>query len=227
MIVCPLYHGRGQKKSALPERGAEKHSDFTVLLERAFEPFPEGNDPGPGQKVVDQQRCDDANGGVEDAVESVAHIGLNGGAEQNDAEHHAAGLDAARPEILAQQDEDNGCKAQQHGQKNAVSALRVEQQVDPEHHDGQQAADESAEESVAAVFDGILHIDAHAEDDADAGESRVAADETVHDGHQHGTDGGLDGAPAHMEPEIFARELWHRSVSSSRLLAVSLLTLLA
>ena len=44
---------------------------------------------------------------------------------------------------------------------------------------------------------------------------------------QHGTDGGLDGAPAHMEPEIFARELWHRSVSSARLLAVSLLVLLA
>ena len=77
-----------------------KHSDFAALLERAFEPFPEGNDPGPGQKVVDQQRCDDA-------------------------------------------------------------------------------------------------------------------------------DGGLDGAPAHMEPEIFARELWHRSASSSGLLAVSLLTLLA
>ena len=74
-----------------------KHSDLTAFLERAFEPFPEENDPGPGQKVVDQ----------------------------------------------------------------------------------------------------------------------------------HGADGGLDGAPAHMEPEIFARELWHRSVSSSRLLAVSLLTLLA
>lgn len=74
-----------------------KHSDLTVLLERAFEPFPEGNDPGPGQKVIDQ----------------------------------------------------------------------------------------------------------------------------------HGTDGGLDGAPAHMKPEIFARELWHRSVSSARLLAVSLLVLLA
>lgn len=74
-----------------------KHSDFTVFLERAFEPFPEGNDPGPGQKVVDQ----------------------------------------------------------------------------------------------------------------------------------HGADGGLGGAPAHMEPEIFARELWHRAVSSARLLAVSLLTLLA
>ena len=44
---------------------------------------------------------------------------------------------------------------------------------------------------------------------------------------QHSTDGGLDGAPAHMEPEIFARELWHRSVSSARLLAVSLLVLLA
>lgn len=65
-----------------------KHSNLTVFLEQAFEPFPEENDPGPGQKVVDQQRCDDANGGVEDAVESVAHIGLNGGAEQNDAEHH-------------------------------------------------------------------------------------------------------------------------------------------
>ena len=74
-----------------------KHSDLTVLLERVFEPFPEGNDPGPEQKVVDQ----------------------------------------------------------------------------------------------------------------------------------HGTDGCLDGAPAHMEPEIFARELWHRSVSSAGLLAVSLLTLLA
>ena len=74
-----------------------KHSNFAVFPERAFEPFPEGNDPGPGQKVVDQQS----------------------------------------------------------------------------------------------------------------------------------TDGGLDGAPAHMEPEIFARELWHGSVSSSRLLAVSSLTLLA
>ncbi len=65
-----------------------KHSDLTAFLEQPFESFPEGNDPGPGQKVVDQQSCDDANGGVEDAVESVAHIGLNGGAEQNDAEHH-------------------------------------------------------------------------------------------------------------------------------------------
>lgn len=74
-----------------------KHSNLTIFLEQSFEPFPEGNDPGPGQKVVDQQR----------------------------------------------------------------------------------------------------------------------------------TDGGLDGAPAHMEPEIFARELWHRSVSSARLLAVSSLTLLA
>ena len=74
-----------------------KHSDLTAFLEQAFEPFPEGNDPGPGQKVVDQ----------------------------------------------------------------------------------------------------------------------------------HGADGGLDGAPAHMEPEIFARELGNKSVSSSRLLAVSLLTLLA
>ena len=44
---------------------------------------------------------------------------------------------------------------------------------------------------------------------------------------QQSTDGGLDGVPAHMEPEIFARERWHRSVSSSGLLAVSLLTLLA
>ena len=77
-----------------------KHPNLTIFLERAFEPFPEGNDPGPGQKVVDQQRCDDA-------------------------------------------------------------------------------------------------------------------------------DGGLDGAPAHMEPEIFARELWHGSVSSSGLLAGSLLTFLA
>ena len=84
-----------------------------------------------------------------------------------------------------------------------------------------------ATEMIPDLRDGVGRVGKDAEDDADAGESRVAADETVHDGHQHGTDGGLDGAPAHMEPEIFARELWHRSVSSSRLLAVSLLTLLA
>ena len=74
-----------------------KRSNLTIFLERAFEPFPEGNDPGPGQKVVDQQS----------------------------------------------------------------------------------------------------------------------------------TDSGLDGAPAHMEPEILARELSHRSVSSSGLLAVSSLIFLA
>ena len=32
-----------------------KHSNLTIFLEQPFEPFPEGNDPGPGQKVVDQQ----------------------------------------------------------------------------------------------------------------------------------------------------------------------------
>ena len=44
---------------------------------------------------------------------------------------------------------------------------------------------------------------------------------------QQSAAGCLDGAPAHMEPEIFALEIWHGSASSSRLLAVSLLTLLA
>ena len=96
-----------------------------------------------------------------------------------------------------------------------MAALRIEQQIHPEHTDGQQASDEGAEQSVAAVLDGIPHIDTHAEDDADAGKGRVAADETVDDGHQHGTDGSFDGAPAHMELEILARELWHESVSSS------------
>ena len=99
--------------------------------------------------------------------------------------------------------------------KNGVAALRIEQQIHPEHTDGQQASDEGAEQSVAAVLDGIPHIDTHAEDDADAGKGRVAADETVDDGHQHGTDGSFDGAPAHMELKIFARERWHESVSSS------------
>ena len=41
-----------------------KHSDLTAFLEQAFEPFPEGNDPGPGQKVVDQHGAD---GGLDGA----------------------------------------------------------------------------------------------------------------------------------------------------------------
>ena len=93
----PIVSRQRAKEKRPAGAGRGKASNLAVFLERAFEPFPEGNDPGPGQKVVDQQSAD----------------------------------------------------------------------------------------------------------------------------------GGLDGAPAHMEPEIFARELWHRSVSSSGLLAVSLLTFLA
>ena len=83
-----------------------------------------------------------------------------------------------------------------------MPALREEDQVKAEDDDGEQAADEGAEQTVAAVFDGILHVIAQAEDDADAGKGRVAPDKAVDDGHQHGRDGRFDVAPAHMELEI-------------------------
>ena len=90
-----------------------------------------------------------------------------------------------------------------------MATLREEQQVEPEHHNGQQAANESAEQTVTAVFDGIFHIIAEAEDDADAGKRRVAVNEAVDDGHQHGGDGGFDGAPADMQLEIGVGDAWH------------------
>ena len=87
-----------------------------------------------------------------------------------------------------------------------MATLREEEQVEPEDHNGQQAADQGAEQTVAAVLDGILHVIAEAEDDADAGKRRIAADQAVDDRHQHGGDGGLDGAPADVQLEIRVRD---------------------
>ena len=87
-----------------------------------------------------------------------------------------------------------------------MAALRVKDEVKAEDHDGEQAADEGAEETVAAILNRVLHIVAQTEDDADAGEGRVAPDEAVDDGHQHGRDGRFDVAPADVELEIGVRD---------------------
>ena len=51
-----------------------KHSNLTIFLEQPFESFPEGNDPGPGQKVVDQQSAD---GGLDGAPADRKSTRLN------------------------------------------------------------------------------------------------------------------------------------------------------
>lgn len=59
--------------------------------------FADGYDPLTGQKVIDEQCHNDADGGVKDAVQGIADVRFHGCAEQNDAQHHAAGLHTARP----------------------------------------------------------------------------------------------------------------------------------
>lgn len=72
-------------------------------------------------------------------------------------------------------------------------------------------ADQGAEQTVAAVLDGIRDVHAHAKNDADAGKGRVAVQQAVHHGHQHGGDRRLDGAPADVQPEIGTRKFRHNS----------------
>ena len=74
-------------------------------MENVLDVVPEGDHPFPREQPVHQQRHDDAHRGVKDAVQGVAHIRMDGRAEQNDAQHHAAGLHAAGPEGLTQLDE--------------------------------------------------------------------------------------------------------------------------
>ena len=72
-----------------------KHSDFAALLERAFEPFPEGNDPGPGQKVVDQHSAD---GGLDGAP---AHMELESLARELWHESVSSSIDAVLSRFFA------------------------------------------------------------------------------------------------------------------------------
>ena len=145
------------------------------------------------QQVVDQQCNGNANAGIDHAPDGVTDVRFHGRVEQDNAQHHAARLHSARPvEGLADKNQHNNADEQQHQQQKAVSTLRIEADIQPEQQHAQHAADDGAEETVAAVQPGVAHIAAHAEDGADAGEGGVAADDKIKQRAQRCREGGLD-----------------------------------
>ena len=153
--------------------------------------------PAAREDETDKQRQQHAHRRVEDAVHRVVDVGVHRGVEQQDAQHDAAGLHAAHPEHLAQQDQQHRADEHQRHQQQRMPALRLEDQVDPKQDDAQDAADDRAEEAVAAVLLRILQIRAHAEDHADAGEGRAAADKVVDQRTEGCRQRRLDVAHAH------------------------------
>lgn len=158
----------------------------------------------PGKEIVDEQGHSHAHAGVKHPVQGVGHIGVHRRVEQDDTQHHAAGLHRSHPEGLGQQDEDDNAHEQQGHQQQPVFPVGVEDQVDAEQPHAQQAADDGAEEPVAAVELGVVHVGPHAEDGADAGEGGVAVvqEDKVEEGAQGGRDGGLEVAQADVQVQM-------------------------
>ena len=145
-----------------------------------------------GEHAVDHQSHDNADAGIEDAVQGIGDIALHRSVEEDDAKHHAAGLDASHPEDLAQQNQRHGADEHQGHQQQRVAALRIEEQVNPEEGHAQKPADGGAEEAVSAVELGIFQIAAHAEDGADAGEGGTAVQKIVDQSTERGGQSRLD-----------------------------------
>ena len=169
-------------------------ADFAVQAPQLLQP---PLHPVPGEVLVDEQRHHHAHAGVENAVEGVADVGLRRGIEQQDAQHHAAGLDTAHPEDLAQDDEQNRADEHQRHQQQRPAPLRVKNEVHAEQRHADHAADDGAEQAVAAVELGVLHIGAQAEDGADAGKGGAAVKKEIDQGADGRRRGGLDGAHTH------------------------------
>ena len=112
-----------------------------------------------------------------------------------------AGLHCPHPEELGQNDEHHDPPEEQGHQQQVVSPVRVEDQIDTVDADAQEPADHGAEQAVAAVEPGVLHVGPHAEDGADAGKGRVAAQKVVDQGAQGGGEGGFHVALAHVDGE--------------------------
>ena len=75
---------------------------------------------------------------------------------------------------LAQHDEDHGTNKGQRDQQPVVTTLGIEDQIEPEQDDADQAADNGTEEAVSAIELGVLQVAAHTEDSADTGERRTS-----------------------------------------------------
>ena len=160
-----------------------------------------GLQPLPGEEIIDEQGHGHAHAGVKHTVDGVGHVGVHRGVEEHDAQHHAAGLHRAHPEELSQQDEDDHAHEQEGHQQQPVLPVGVEDQIDAEQPHAQKAADDGAEETVAAVELGVVHVGPHAEDGADTGEGGVAViqEDKVDERAQGRREGSLDVAQADVD----------------------------
>ena len=145
-----------------------------------------------GQHPVDKDRRQHADAGVQNTVHGVGDISVRGGVEQQDAQHHAAGLYAAHPDTLAQQDQNDHADEGQGDQDPGVAAVREQLHVNGKQPHADKTAYHCAEEAVAAVETALHKAAAHAENGADAGEGGVAVQKVVDQRAQGCRKGGLD-----------------------------------
>lgn len=149
-----------------------------------------------GERAVHNQSHDHADGGVEDAVQGIADVVFHRCVEQNNTQHHAAGLDAPHPEDLAQQNQHHSAHKYQGHQQERVPALWAEDQVDPEERHAQKPADDRTKEAVAAMELGAFQVAAHAKNGANAGEGGAAVQKIIEQRAQSGGQSRFDVAHA-------------------------------
>ena len=191
-------HMTVNKKSSPGGRGG-----FLSLRLFEMQLFKDENQTIAGQQPVDQKGDDNADAGINDAIERVGNIGLNRGIEQQYAQHDAAGLDCAGPvEQLAYENKHHDAHEKE-GQECAVdAAFGIEDDIQSEQRHAEESAEQGAEETVAAMETGIGHIAAEAEDGADAGEGGIAADDEIQKRAQSCGNSGLYIALTYMKLEI-------------------------
>ena len=178
-----------------------------------IQPAQQLDKPFPGQQPVDQQRNRHAHAGINHAGNGVADIGIHRRIEQDDAQHHAARLHRARPvEYTAAKDQDRyaGKQEQQHGPGHMP--IRIKNDVEAEQQHAHKAADDGAEEAVAAVEPGIAHAVAHTENRADTGEGGIAIHQEVNKRAQRGCQRRFDIPLSYMQVQMMPVNI-HRNPS--------------
>lgn len=151
---------------------------------------------------IDCQRHQNANAGIQHAVKRIFDVGLDRSVEQNDAQHHAARLNRARPlKKLRRHNEQHNTDKQKQQQQRVHAALRLEFNISAEQHHAQNAAQNRAEQTVAAIEPGIAHIFSHAEDCADAGKGGIAAERKIEKCAERCGERGFQIAHADVKPE--------------------------
>ena len=125
------------------------------------------------KNTVHDKRHQNTYTGVKHTVQCIRDVSVHRSIEQDDAQDHAARLYTAYPEHLAQHDEDHGTNKGQRDQQPVVTTLGIEDQIETEQNDADQAADDGTKKAVTSVELGVLQITAHTENSSDAGECRT------------------------------------------------------